>query len=242
VDADPVRIHLKDLQAAGLGLRRIADLSGVSRKQLHWILYGRKERGTPPSRQILGTNAEAILAVPVPELIHQVASDSALVPAYGTTRRLQALVALGYTQHDLAARLGLLDTNLARLVYGPPVVKRGRRKRITAKMARKVEALYAELSETPGPSRRSLNRAKALGWLPPIAWDEDVIDLPHPWLDRRAARGIGVTTESSLLTTYDDLRAVGYTLREIGAKLGLSEEELVKALKKKRRLTQLGEI
>lgn len=90
------------------------------------------------------------------------------LPAEGTRRRLRALIALGWPSDALAGRLGL-ETRQGVLLMGVSG-------RVSVRNARRVDALYAELSMTPGPSRKSREVAARQGWPPPLAWDD--IDDP----------------------------------------------------------------
>lgn len=112
-DAAPVRAHVEALIAAGVGKRRIAQLAGVGRNSLQYITIGRPERGYGASARIQTRIAERILAVPIPDITekHRALAGGDLVPAVGTVRRLRALVAIGYSQCDLADRLGIERSN-----------------------------------------------------------------------------------------------------------------------------------
>lgn len=94
------------------------------------------------------------------------------VPAIGTRRRLQALLVQGWSQYDLAVRLGRKrQSGLSGLVWTDhPFVE--------AELAQRVHALYEQLADHPGPSKVTRNRALARGWLGPLWWDDDTIDDP----------------------------------------------------------------
>lgn len=165
VDADPARDHVRALMAAGMGLKRICEVGGASGGQLWKLLYGKKRPdGTRvPSRRIMKDVSERLLAVRVD------LADGALVDATDTTRRLQALVALGWSQSKLAVRLGLKPTNFGPLVHG--------RRAVTVETARAVHALYAELVDCAPPRAthrdkiayaRSVRMAAERGWTPPL--------------------------------------------------------------------------
>ena len=72
VDAQPVRDHLDKLQAAGLGMRVIAEQTGVARSTLRAILNGKKRATSegskiePPRHHVMQATAQAILAVALP--------------------------------------------------------------------------------------------------------------------------------------------------------------------------------
>ena len=172
VPAAPVRAHYEALLAAGMSRNQVSRISGVKPDQLDNLLRPRKDRGDQPARIVFRRTADRILAVPVPAP-HEVwrwAADGQRVDPTGTARRLQALVALGYSQRSLAARLGVHEANLPQTVNGTRLA--------TAGLARKVAALFDELQLVPGDSVRARNTAKRRGWVPPLAWDEDSIDDP----------------------------------------------------------------
>jgi transcriptional regulator with XRE-family HTH domain len=173
-DAAPVRAHIEQLQASGLGWRRIADLAGVSRNTVNKIIYGRK--GKPPSQRVRPETATKILAV-VADLT--TLGDHARVDATGTHRRLQALVAIGWSQTKLAARLGIDIGNFNTMLH--------QRDAVLVETARAVRDLYEQLWDTPPreathgerqAASRSRNYAAARGWVKPMGWDDDAIDNP----------------------------------------------------------------
>jgi transcriptional regulator with XRE-family HTH domain len=175
VDAEPSRQHVLQLKACGFGDRSIADLAGLDRKRVRDLLHGRPERGTPPPTQIRPATAAAILSV---EPTFDNLPGATPVASTGTVRRLQALVAAGWPQSQLAARLGLTDSNFASTL---------RREQVLVRTVRAVRALYTELwladpAELGVPATsvsRSRNHAISNGWAPPGAWDEGAIDDPQ---------------------------------------------------------------
>lgn len=180
VDATPVREHVQALTAAGMGTRAIAEAAGVSRNTLRALLNGRGHR--PPTRRLHPDTAEAILAVrPVP-------AAHALVDAAGTRRRVQALIVLGWSQAKLATRLGMKPTNFGDLLTS---------QQVTAATARAVAALYDQLWHVAPPEdthrdRIAASRARRYaadrGWLPPMAWDDELLDLPDAELEAELER------------------------------------------------------
>ena len=69
VNAAPARAHVQQLSAAGLGWRRVAEISGVPPGVISKLLYGSKTRG--PSKRIRPETEVALLAVgPVPVAEH----------------------------------------------------------------------------------------------------------------------------------------------------------------------------
>lgn len=218
VDAEPARLHVKDLKAAGLGTRRIAELAGIRRNNIMGLTNGRRGRGSGPSQTMRRVFSERILAVPIPEVAHRVARENTVVSGVGTTRRLQALVAIGYTQSYLADRIGWAPSNAARLFSAE------RSPRVQARTARQAEALFCELQLVPGPSGRARRHAQRKGWVPPLAWDEDDIDDPDASPDsvRRSRTGF--------VDRYQDLRGCGYSDLLIATRMGIQPGSLLRML------------
>ncbi|GAA2608439.1 hypothetical protein GCM10010399_44090 [Dactylosporangium fulvum] len=93
------------------------------------------------------------------------------VPAIGTTRRLQALAALGWRWSDLAERLGVTWQAVQQhAIRGNRVVH--------VDIARRIDDVFRQLCATAGPSALSRRRAEEKGWVPPLAWDDGDIDNP----------------------------------------------------------------
>lgn len=181
-DAGPVRAHVRILLSAGIGWKRVAVLAGVSNGCMSKILYGSRTRPAPS--RVRYATARKILAVrPDPAA----ARFGAVIDATGTIRRLQALVAVGWNLSELGRRLDMERTNIGTLIARP---------RVIARTARAVADLYSQLWDAAPPSgtpteRASITIAKQMAtarrWAPPMAWDDETIDLP-------AARPAGVTS------------------------------------------------
>ncbi|MCT1515294.1 hypothetical protein [Dietzia cercidiphylli] len=183
VPADAAREHYRALLAAGMHRNQIARVTGIGTGQLHHLLHPRQDRGAKPASRILRENHDKLLAiaVPCPHQRWRHAADGTPVDCTGTSRRLQALVALGHPQSYLAAQLGVQASNLANPVHG--------RTQVSARFARRVSELFDELQLTPGSSTRAVARARQLGWVPPLAWDEEEIDNPAACPSSAAADG-----------------------------------------------------
>jgi len=173
VDAAPAREHLRALAAAGIGWRRAAQLAGVASGAVSKLLYG-GPGGRPPSRGIRPETEQKLLAVrAVPESL----SAGARTDAAGTRRRVQALVAAGYSQAILAGRLGIQRSNFQLATCD----------QVTAGTAQAVRELYDELWDKPPDESghrqkisvsRARNYARTRDWALPLAWDDDAIDEP----------------------------------------------------------------
>ena len=174
VDAEPAREHLQQLRAAGMGIRTIAKRLDLAESTLAKIVYGDPRRGAPPSRRVKPSTLAAILAVtPDP-------ADGACVDGTGTRRRLQALVATGWSQSRLARMLGWTVANLGRLVH--------RDGQVTHATARAVAALYDQHWQGPPEPAdrweataitRAQQTARIHGWIVPMGWDDGDLDNPN---------------------------------------------------------------
>lgn len=174
VDAEPVREHLRGLMERGMGRRQITAQAQTSDGTMAKLFgYGKRE----PSKRITRDLAERLLAV------RFALADGQRVSGLGTARRLQALVALGYSQAYLAGRLDMTASNFTPLAHG--------RRGVLVGTANRVRDLYDELSMKVPPANtrrerqsvsRARNFAKAHGWPPPLSWDDERIDDPdyHP--------------------------------------------------------------
>lgn len=91
------------------------------------------------------------------------------VPSLGTTRRVRALMAIGWRARDIAAR-GPWET-------GEAVLELGKRPMVHRRNADHIDRIFRDLCMTPGPSATTRDRAARSGWAPPLAWDN--IDDPH---------------------------------------------------------------
>lgn len=176
VDAQPAREHVLRLRAAGVGPKRIAELSGVPHGSLAKLIYGDPRRNLAPSKRIRPQTEARILAVqPTVESLY----PSGLVPALGTRRRLQALAFMGYPVSWLSARIGVGTAATWRLLHG-------RSTQCEAATYTAVKALYRSHALRPHDGARAdLTRrtARANGWLSPLEWDDPDAE------DERTARG-----------------------------------------------------
>jgi hypothetical protein len=155
--------HLRQLQAAGMTLAAIADAAGLARATVYPILQ-------PDRRSVQGPTAAAILAVVAPDTK---TLPKGRVDATGSTRRVQALVAMGYSLSAQARKLGWAAQRTWELAHG----KQSAVSEITAAA---VVDLFERWSARPAwpdaYATRARNQAARNGWAPPLAWDD--IDDP----------------------------------------------------------------
>ena len=177
VDAGPSRERVRALLAAGVGLQRIAQQSGVGHGTLTHLLYGSYgQRQRPPARRVRRDTEAKLLALSDPRLN---LAPSTLVDATGTRRRLQALAAIGWSTPLLAQHLGRHRGPLRRNFY---------ERSVKASTAQAVQRLYDQLWDTKPPENttrermaasKARNTASRNEWQPPLAWDDIDYD-PEP--------------------------------------------------------------
>lgn len=149
------------------------------------------------------------------------------IPAIGTQRRIQALMALGWTTTDIAHACGWTHRNRVRQILGG---QKGRPTRwVTRTTAAKVGQVYDRLSmtlpEMNGPRRRSRSMALRLGYAPPLAWD-DIDTDPAPNLGRNEPR--------DLLAEWEHLRLSGESIEQAAKQLGVTVAAIQKAMERRR--------
>lgn len=230
VAAEPVRQHVRQLMAAGMGWKRIAQVAGVPNSNVCTLLYGKRldkpgeASHRPPSKRILGTTAAKLLAVELD------LADGQLVSAIGTRRRIQALACIGWTMSRQGARIGWAPANFAKLLTDDTVTVRRETAQLVARM-------YDDLwDRAPGGDRfqragitRVKQRAAANGWLPPLAWDDDTIDDPAatPHMPQDAPH-----KGHALVEDVEFLLKTGETFAVTAQRLGLKPSSLQTALRR----------
>ena len=136
----------------------------------------------------------------------------------GTTRRLQALAAIGWSDSDIANRVGLTDDWDAA-----------------------VGRLYEELQGTPGPSPDSREHALRSGWAPPLLWEDDTIDDP----DGRPIKDDPPPPRQRPEIDLDDLarsRAAGITREEWADRMGVALGSIERAEQRARQRANTSNI
>jgi hypothetical protein len=112
-----------------------------------------------------------------------------------------------------------------------------------------VAAAYDRLWDRPPPgataaqrraAAKTAARAARSGWAPPIAWDDDRIDLPGAgpepgWrpgrTDRR--RAVDITEDAAFVREHDGLRDA--SARQVAMRLGIEQSRLEQATSRARR-------
>lgn len=174
VPAEPVRAHIVMLQASGMGWKRISEVAGVGKTAVSQLIYGRHGTMDDPRKgevlkRFSRVNAEKLLAVqPVMENLR----PGAIVDGRSVARRVQALVAIGWSLKRQGEYIGRDATNMSPLVKGLPVSKATHDK---------VCAMFDDLwnkkppmdtHQQRGSYTRAIRHAKCMKWVPPLAWDD----------------------------------------------------------------------
>jgi hypothetical protein len=235
VDAAPARAHIEALRGAGIGVDQIARLAGISSSHVRELVpHGRT--GRKPIQRVRSETAQRLLGVAVADANRASRSH---VDATGTRRRLQALVAIGWTHTAVAAELCRSTTSLTRSMTSEAV---------TASTARQVRDLYERLWDKQPhhdtiDQLSTINATRALaashGWSPPMAWD-DIDTDPSPCVDppdltdeldeiaiERAIAGDGMRLEHLTLAEQNEvvrrLTERGKSIRDIAEQLATTK-------------------
>lgn len=157
-----------------------------------------------------------------------------LIDSTGTRRRLEALVALGYTWEHLTAELAALTgrTFAYKHVHQRHAAfAEGRLigREYAAEFAELYDRLSMRLPDETVSARRASLRAQRLGWLPPLAWDDDTLDDPNakPYVGqiRKHYRG------PELIEEWEHLRYCGVTIERAAEQLGVTVDAIQKAIR-----------
>lgn len=164
VDAAPARRHVDTLIGAGWTLRSIAGAADVAPASVSRIKNA-------DVRQVNRRIAAAILAVDLRQVPSRPSKQTTepFVPRIGSTRRIQALIAIGWTHKIMQERSGVRTA----------VILSQQGRLVTRTTHDAVAAMYRDLSQRPGPSERSRSWAQRLGYHSPAAWDDIDLD-PAP--------------------------------------------------------------
>jgi lambda repressor-like predicted transcriptional regulator len=219
VDADPLRDHVAALMAAGMSFKAIALTAGWSSRNALADAMTRK--------RVMPRTLARVLAV-------NLASDNrrdAYTDATGSRRRLQALAVNGWPTRNLAAQLGHKDPATIQHVAS------GKTPTIRLRTKDGIRDLYERLWDQPGPSKRTADIAKGKGWLPALAWDDDLIDRPEHEAEDVRRRGVFGGGSGITLEDIEEARQQGYeSAQEIGWRLGVSRDAVQQILSRSNRI------
>ena len=222
VDATPAREHVRALLQT-LTVGQIERRSGVNRTSIRCLLG--EHPGVPMTKRVTYRTAARLLAVQPSRVGPE---KGGLVDSTGTIRRVQALVTLGWDLTSIYTRIGATSSTTWKLTSATPP------QWVTVDLRDRVRALYDELSMTPRPASwqaaAAQKRARARGWAPPLAWDEESIDDPSATPDPgqpQAHRGGG--SYGIDLGEVEFLLEGGASVWQVTAQLGTSESAIAMA-------------
>lgn len=207
-DTASVRQHIRNLMAAGTGWRSIADLAGVSRTEVHRILYRNPGAVAPDT-------ADRILTVTT-DTPRPAAAKDTKVDATGTRRRVRALHHDGYDTDHIGDAIGVCPQTVHSWL---------RCARIDSRHAKAVKDLFERWSGVPAEdndidpetARNARTLARLRRWTQAGAWCDDIDDpvaAPTPWY--------GVRRAADLYEDSEELLAAGESIYTICRRLDVS--------------------
>jgi len=219
VDAQPLKDHVAMLMAAGMSLRAISLTAGyTSRNALADSMTRSRVRPATLAR-ILAVN---------PQRDNR---RDAYIDATGSRRRLQALAVNGWSTRSLATRLGHKHPTTVQDIAS------GKTPTIRLRSMEAIRDLYEQLWDQPGPSQRTAAIAKSKGWLPALAWDDDLIDRPEHEAEDVRRRGMPGGGSGITLEDIEEAREQGYvTAEQIGWRLGVKRDTVHQILSRSDRI------
>ncbi|MER7905421.1 helix-turn-helix domain-containing protein [Streptomyces sp. NPDC095614] len=229
VEAQPVRDHVAALREAGASTTAIAEAAGVSTATLGRILYG--HGGQRPDAKMRPESAAALLAVRAEDCR---IADGSRVDATGTRRRIQALVAMGWSFTALAPEMG---------IHSRPLGDMARGQWVSAGSARKVKAAYKRLVHHMPEQRGVQPQARALakrvaareGWVPPGAWDDIDDPAAMPEVDEPKLPSGRKRHGTADLNRVLQLTNEGLSAADIALRLGVHKRTVTRARRRARR-------
>lgn len=223
VPIGPAREHVAALRAAGVGLIRLAQLTGIPPATLCRLA---DTRWNHTHRHV----EVAVLEIDLPTLrVDPLLADGARVSVVPSQRRIRGLAVRGYGQDHLLEHLGMKTGTCAlNKIYSALLPQ------VTAKKHRALAAMFDELVWTPGPSTRATKDATRKGWWGPWAWDDiddpDCVPDTVPYRMERRRADAHRARDRWLEETLEDHIAVGRVRPDdddaVAAILGIKPESL----------------
>lgn len=208
IDATEVREHILDLQAAGHSPTSIAVLAGVAHTTVLNFLQPNRASRRGRKRYTTPQTAAKILAVRP-------------LTAAGTLRRVQALVAIGWTVRKIAAEAGVSVRWIVDLRPDSTIIRS--HARMIADAYGRLRNLSPEKNGVwPGHAQRSRERARANRWPTPDYWDQHADDLDDPYFEPL----YGVTRREIVAQDANWLMRSGLDRAAAAQRLGVSKSYL----------------
>lgn len=214
VEATTVREHIHHLTTHhGMTLTHIAAAANTTPAHLRIVF-------TREGHKVTRTMRDRILAV-TPTTTTPLA-DTSHVPATPTRRRVQALIAIGWTAANIAGHTTLTGKHVADLANGHQWT--------THATASQIAHAYSQLAWATPPdspwSTAARNRAARRGWAPPAAWDDiDNDTAPQPW-QAATPTGRGWRGRTWHIDDVQHFADLGMDRAETARRLGIQPETL----------------
>lgn len=137
-----------------------------------------------------------------------------------TRRKIQALVAIGYSLDTLGQELGKDRKLMADLATGKVA--------INAAIVQQINDLYDRLEMTPGSNDTARHYARRHQWLPPLAWDNinDMREQPDTSCLRRQTSRNELPPSEDLAELLQDKE----TLASIARRFGVTEKAVERSI------------
>lgn len=158
----------------GLGRLSIADLSGLPEGTVNDFLYRKRD-----TRKSVCCHTLASLQSIQPPFDLTLLRPWSTLLSFPYARKVQALIALGYSLRHLGRELHTGQDTLRRVLSRPT---------ITRQKAQRIDELYERLWDKPfSPTNSTENRvrwmtiatARSLGYAPPMCWCDEAIYQPE---------------------------------------------------------------
>lgn len=169
-DATQASAHLRYLISRGVSIVAIANRLGMH--PAHIGMISRRE-----VRRVQSITLQSILDLSIEK--HFTVQPTARIDGTGTRRRIQALMACGWSARAIQDESGMYYTLIIRLIRKHTSVTKLNADRIAAAYDRLWNV--APATDTPAHRRNvsnARNAAARRGYVPPLAWDDDEIDNP----------------------------------------------------------------
>lgn len=166
-DPTAAREHVLDLMTHGVTYTLIARAAGLPHARVGELVNGKKGR---PLKWIFRPTEEKLLAVTLDD-IQPEHGFGKVSPEVGYRRRVEALGYMGWSMSRISEAMGFTKSTVhTHLNIGAKV-------RTTS--VQKLDEVYRQLRDTPGPVGRARWCSYYAGYAPPMAWDDETIDDPN---------------------------------------------------------------
>ncbi|MFF2383684.1 hypothetical protein [Streptomyces sp. NPDC058108] len=165
LDAEPIRLHLLELHAAGITIHRVSQLTGLPYRSVRSFTQHDYSNAAPRRHRVTREVAAKILAINLAD------HTPGNVNPIGSQRRFQALVAIGWPTVYTAIRAEIHPSNRNSMFRYPTM-----HARVAQRLANAYDEMRHQAPAKHGVSATSIKRAKLRAerehWAPPSYWDE----------------------------------------------------------------------